>query len=137
VGSDEASFSVPWKDTEVTFARAWRKGDRLELEEAPTTWMHDPEIGDPYLFSMSTFSLELAMRGWPLVRSAKHWEKDRYELGGFPEALAYMITFWEARERARGWIVDTPRIAGLEYPTWKEWEEEEDDEGAKEEGKQC
>jgi hypothetical protein len=136
VGVDEASLSVLRGDSEVTLVRAYRKGDTLELEEGPTEWVHDKEIGEPYLFATSTLSLELAMHGWPLIRSAEHWKEYHYADGGAPEALAYNIPIWEASERAKGWILDSPRIAGLEYPTWDEFEarwakENEEDEAAK------
>jgi len=62
------------------------------------------------------------MHGWPLVRSAEQWKESYYADSGPPEALAYKITIWEAYARSKGWIVETPRIAGLAYPTWDEFE---------------
>ena len=133
VGSAEASLSVRRGDSEVTLVRAHRKGDRLELEQAPSEWEDDDEIGDAYFSAIPTLSLELAMHGWPLVRSAEQWKENYYADSGPPEALAYKITIWEAYARSKGWIVETPRIAGLEYPTWEEFEarwgkEDEEDE---------
>lgn len=122
VGEAEASLSVPHADSEVTLVRAFRKGDKLELEQVVTEWRDDDELGDACFFATPTLSLELAMNGWPLVRSAKEWEENHYADGGPPEALAYKITVWEAYARSKGWIFDTPRIAGLEYPTWDEFQ---------------
>lgn len=122
VGDDEASLSVSVGDSEVTLVRAHRHRDRLEMEEVPAADLRDKEIGAAYLHATSTLALELAMKGWPLVRSPAKWEETHYADGGPPEALAYRITIWEARERARGWFIDTPRIPGLEYPTWEEFQ---------------
>ena len=127
VGLTEASLSIRRGDTEATLVRAYRKGDRLELEEQAAPERSnaedvDEDLGDVHYFATRTLSLELAMHGWPLVRSAKQWEETYYADAGPPEALAYKITIWEAYARSRGWIVDTPRIAGLEYPTYDEFQ---------------
>lgn len=122
VGLTEASLSVRRGDSEVTLVRAHRKGDTLELERGPSELGKDDEIGEAYFCATPTLALELAMHGWPLVRSAEQWEENYYADSGPPEALAYKITIWEAYARSKGWIVDTPRIAGLEYPTWDEFE---------------
>lgn len=124
VGLTEASLSVPRGDSEVTLVRAYRKGDKLELEHGPSELGDDPDIGEAYFCATPTLALELAMQGWPLVRSAEQWKKYWYADSGPPEALAYKITTWEAYARSKGWIVDTPRIAGLDYPTWEELQAE-------------
>jgi hypothetical protein len=97
-------------------------GDRLALDEAPADLADDRSLGDAYWHASSTLALALAMEGKALVRSARHWEKCRHADGGPPEALAYKITLWEAFDRARGWRVEQPRIPGLAYPTWEEFE---------------
>jgi GNAT superfamily N-acetyltransferase len=122
VGLTEASLSVPRGNSEVALVRAYRKGDQLELERGPSELGKDDEIGEAYFCAAPTLALELAMNGWPLVRSAEQWEENYYADSGPPEALAYKITIWEAYARSKGWIVDTPRIAGLVYPTWDEFE---------------
>jgi hypothetical protein len=99
-------------DSELV-ASAERHGERLSL------W----DKGDvDSVEAVATLSLALAVRGWPLVRSAEAWERERFSDLGGPESLAYKITIWEAWSRARGWRVDTPRIPGLAYPSWEELE---------------
>jgi ribosomal protein S18 acetylase RimI-like enzyme len=135
IGTDEASLSVSFGDSELMLVRARRHGDRLEIEEIPTARLRDKRVGDSYLFGLSTLALELAMEGWPLIRSPEKWDDTHYADGGPPESLAYRITIWEARERARGWLINTPRIPGLEYPTWEEfqarWDKEREEFEAK------
>jgi hypothetical protein len=96
----------------VVLCRARRVEEQLQLEVVEDT-EHD---------ARSTFAVVLAMHGWPLVRSADHWEAARWSDLGQPEALAYKISIWEAGDRAHGWVVDTPRIPGLEYPSWAQLE---------------
>lgn len=122
VGEREATLSVRRGDALVTLARARYDGDRLALDEAPADLADDRSLGDAYWHASSTLALALAMEGKALVRSARHWEKCRHADGGPPEALAYKITLWEAFDRARGWRVEQPRIPGLAYPTWEEFE---------------
>ncbi len=117
-----ATLSVVRRGERVELARARRKGDALALDEPGRALQDDPDIGESFWYATSTFSLALAMRAWPLVRSARAWEEDRYADGGAAEALAYKIAIWEAFDRAQGWRVETPRIPGLEYPTWEELE---------------
>jgi GNAT superfamily N-acetyltransferase len=74
VGSTEASLSIPYDDSEVTLVRAYRKGDKLELEQAPSELEKDPKIGETWFFATPTLALELAMHGWPLIRSMEQWE---------------------------------------------------------------
>ena len=63
-----------------------------------------------------TFAVQLALAGWPLIRSEEDWEK-RYHSSdaGQPEGLAYKIEIFEAVARERGFYVRTPRIPGLQY----------------------
>lgn len=118
VGPTEASLSISLGDSRLTLVRAFRRGDALEIEEISTPALRDERVGRAHSFAKSTLALELAMNGWPLIRSPEKWQETHYADAGSPEALAYKISIWEAQDRARGWIVDTPRIPGLEYPTW-------------------
>lgn len=122
VGDTAASLSVARGAETVVLARAHRRGDALDLEEAPHELADDRELGQAYWQADSTLSLALALHGWPLIRSAEEWEESHYADGGPPESLAYKIGIWEAWARKRGWRVDTPRILGIPYPTWDELE---------------
>lgn len=128
IGEDEASISVPLGDSSVVLGRARRRGEKLELDLPSEEWQDDKRIGGAYWHSISTLSLALALEGWPLIRSPEEWEESRGADAGAPEALAYKIMIWEAWDRHHGWIVDTKKIPGLEYPTWEtlqaRWDEE-------------
>lgn len=63
-----------------------------------------------------------ALRGWPLIRSQRFWDEFHHSDAGPPEALAHKIAIWEAWDRKHGFRVETPKIPGLEYPTWEELE---------------
>jgi len=63
----------------------------------------------------------LALRGWPLLRSDEEWQAQLaqgFSDSGGPEGLAFRIQRYEAWANKHGWRVDTPRIPGLDYPTW-------------------
>jgi GNAT superfamily N-acetyltransferase len=117
---DRATMEVELDGVRVALQRAHRYGDRLVLEERPSS--EHPRVEALRLASASTFALALALQGWPLVRSQEDWDDDHYADAGPPEALASRIVQWEAWSHARGWKVDTPRIPGLCYPTWTELE---------------
>jgi hypothetical protein len=96
---------------------AHREGDQLLLEDAnPKRDRHD-ELDR---LSLSTFAMLLALSGWPLVRSERHWAK-RYGWSdvGEPEGLAYKIGVFEEVAREHGWVVATPTIPGLAH--WQAW----------------
>ncbi len=119
VGEETASLSVLRDGGPRVLMRARRAEDRLVLEDGDDE--RDGDAAAELVWEMrSTFALELAMHGWPLVRSREHWEKSRWSDLGPPEALAYRITAWEAWDRAHGWRVAAPRIPGLAYPSWDE-----------------
>lgn len=124
VGDDEASLSVHVDGEELVLARARRRGSALVLDEPEETLARDERLGNAHWRAMSTLSLALALRGWPLIRSPETWERHRIADAGPPEALAHRITAWEAWDRAHGWVVETPRIPGLDYPTWAALEAE-------------
>jgi hypothetical protein len=101
--------------------RAERDGDRL-------LWRaFDPidqgKTDAPWLRPEPTLALALAVRGWPLIRSAADWER-RYSWSdcGMPEGLGHKIELWEAYARHHGLPVRTPRIPGLGYPPWSQFE---------------
>ena len=61
-----------------------------------------------------TFILALALRGWPLIRSAEAWARRSHSLDfGHSEGLAEKIRRWEAIALREGFIVQSPRIPGL------------------------
>lgn len=121
VADDTAALEVEQQGRTVVLIRASRTADRLVVDMGAPP---DAE-GLSHLpwDALSTLSVALACRGWPLLRSPEHWEESRFSDGGPPEALAYRITMWEAWCRHQGWNVDTPRIPGLDYPTWEQLEE--------------
>jgi GNAT superfamily N-acetyltransferase len=133
VGKDTASLSVPLGQERVVLARAHRRGDALHLEEIPRELANDNRIGQAFWHATSTLAVALALHGWPLVRSQEAWDRCYYADAGAPESLAYKITIWEAWAKKHGWIVQTPRLPGLEYPSWDElearWEAESEEIG--------
>ncbi len=124
VGAEEATLAVPRGEGWVVVARARRQGDGLVLGPADQTLANDPSVGDAYYLADSTLALAIALEGWPLQATPGVWGKSYYADAGAPEALAYKIVMWEAWDRAHGWRVETPRIAGLRYRTWEELEAE-------------
>ena len=104
----------------VVLAEAERDGEPLLMSDDV------PEVDErlePLAWNpSSTVALGLALAGWPLVRSNDDWDRSYWADAGAPEALAHEITIWEAWDRHHGWVVDTPRIPGLAYPTWTELE---------------
>jgi GNAT superfamily N-acetyltransferase len=130
IDDSTARFDVDLGARSLTLARARREGGgpTLVLDEASREIREGSGLGAAFWHATSTFALALALRGWPLVRSPEDWERHHYSDGGAPEGLAYKIAVWEAWDQNHGWIVETPRIPGLEYPTWDEltarWERE-------------
>lgn len=135
VGEREAHLSVRVDGEEIVLQRARRRGDVLELDDPPRELEDDERLGRAWWEASSTLSLALALEGWPLVRSPEMWERMHYADAGPPEALAYKIEIWEAWDRHHGWIVDTPRIPGLAYPTWEALQAKWDEENAEIEAK--
>ena len=112
VDGDVARFVVG--DRELIVAR--RTGERL------VEWQVAPKLDfDIWLPAEMTFSVALALRGFPLITTDEEWAEqleEGFSDGGCPVALAFMIQGWEAWARERGWRVDAPRIPGL--PTVEE-----------------
>jgi GNAT superfamily N-acetyltransferase len=124
VGDHRAALSVAVGHRHIELARAHRQGNALEIDETAEAraLQGDEQLGGARWHASSTLSLCLALHGWPLIQSQEAWERDRYADADAPESLAYRITIWEAWDRKHGWIVDTPRIPGLEYPSWADLE---------------
>ncbi len=120
VGDTTATLHVTVGGEVILLAKAHRHGDRVEFEDLSPELAEDKRIGEAYWHAFSTLSLALAQSGWPLVRSPATWEKSRYADANTSEGLAYKIIIWEAKAKSCGWLVETPRIAGLVYPTWDE-----------------
>jgi hypothetical protein len=118
--NDEASISVDLGQGRVVLARAHRNGHRLTA--------HDVEPGLPKALedlswdARSTLALCIALQGWPLIRAGSDWERARFSDAVQPEALADRIRNWEAWSVKHGWLVNTPRIPGLDYRSWEELE---------------
>jgi GNAT superfamily N-acetyltransferase len=123
VGGDEASFQLHGEQASRsgTAITARRVCDRLVWSESPKL---EPETEMTFL-APGTFALALAVRGWPLICDDDKWheqcERGWSDFGG-PEGLAFKIRIWEAWARSKGWLVETPRIPGVDYPPWAELE---------------
>lgn len=110
----------------LTLITARRDGARLDWSEHRVSVASDSEI--PWI-APGTFALALSLRGWPLITGDDAWERQcqsGFSDGGGPEGLAFKIVRWEAWARHHGWRVDTPRIPGLDYPSWRELYPDED-----------
>jgi GNAT superfamily N-acetyltransferase len=110
---ERAEFRVSRDGGEQHLITAWRRGDTLG-------WAEHAAAEVP---AMATFSLHLAARGWPLIRSAEAWEAQRAAGAagaGTPESLAWRIAWFETWERQRGFNVRAPRIPGLVFPAEEE-----------------
>lgn len=120
VRPDRASLSIrpDAAGPDVVLLAATRAGDWLRLHQPRSgrelRWLH--------FDAMSTFGLALALHGWPLVRSPDTRVRSAGSDLGPPESLARRIEIWEAWDRKHQWLVETPSIPGLEYPTWDELE---------------
>ena len=146
LGGDEERF---WSDCDLASLAENRLGERIEpraldgaarerwrVRACSEPWRGPSERpldacfwlldgGDPRIQSgrwgaSSTLTLALAVHGWPLIRSRELWDHCRWSDAGAPEALARRIAVWEAWDREQGYRVETPRIPGLEYPSWDE-----------------
>ncbi len=116
IDEDVASLGVIDRGQSRVLYEARREGDRLILAE-PSADDLDAELR---FLASGTFSLLLALAGWPLVRSEEHWIR-RYDGSdaGIIEGLAYKIGCFEQVAREHEWAVDTPRIPGLDR--WQAW----------------
>lgn len=118
VAAAQARLSVDVQGHRFVLEEATRDGDRLAWANVE----YPDETEEFAWYAMPTLALAIALRGWPLVRSQSDWLASRASDTGPPEALAHRIVIWEAWSRKTGWLVETPRIAGLSYSTWEELE---------------
>lgn len=118
VGVREASLSVDSDGMTIVLARARREGHRLVWSDEKLILAG--ELGPDEIPARTTLALAMAVAGWPLIRSERHWHQHRWSDLVHPEALACRIQAWEAWAAERGWSVDTPRIPGLTYPALSE-----------------
>jgi hypothetical protein len=117
---DRARFVVDLASGPRVLLRARHNGKRLGWRVARAS-EDDESTKEMVWRAHGTFAVALALRGWPLLRSDKDW-KEQLAQGfsdcGGPEGLAFRIQRYEAWANKHGWRVDTPRIPGLDYPTW-------------------
>lgn len=110
---NEARFLIETRGTWRALIEAEKQGERLVWTETATfKRRRSLRCEVP-----TTFVLALATRGWPLKRDdnwQRYWGSDAVH----PEAFARRIQGFESWARINGWVVETPRIAGLEYPSW-------------------
>jgi GNAT superfamily N-acetyltransferase len=113
---NDARFSVGLGEESVPILEAARHDDRLAWTELPAYADVVAERSEIRHRAPGTFALALAVRGFPLIRSAERWaERHTWSDGGEPEGLAYKIEVFEACDRESGYEVRTPRIPGLAY----------------------
>jgi len=121
--NDIAHFFVnpPDSDEYQLCYSAYRNDDYLVFEEHSLAKTLEKEKLIIAHDAICTFSLYLALNGFPLIRSQEEWEERVcYSDGGMPEGLAYKIEIWEAYERKHGFLVNTPKMPRLQYREWDE-----------------
>ncbi len=121
VSGDTATFGVVREGRVEPLLVARREGATLGWSELPRFEALREEQPQVYHLARSTFALQLAVRGFPLVRSPEAWER-RHDSAdaGEPEGLAYKIELFEAWDRRSGFTVRTPRIPGIAYREWED-----------------
>ncbi|MEU5883494.1 GNAT family N-acetyltransferase [Spirillospora sp. NPDC047279] len=100
---------------------AVRDGERLVLEEAPLhrALRDDDDHWTTLLYGRSTLALQLAARGWPLIRSEEAWAEAPHHADlGDPEGLAFKIGHFERTARDNGWRVTVPAANGQISKSW-------------------
>jgi GNAT superfamily N-acetyltransferase len=120
VSDQSASIAVEVESERIVLARAERAGEKLTFDVSANH--ADGRVSNLVCDASSTLSLALALRGWPLIRSHELWDDCHCSDAGPPEALASKVAIWEAWDRKRGFCVETPKIPGLEYPSWDEFQ---------------
>lgn len=120
IGDTDATVAVVVAGRTTVLARARQDGRRLLYHD------EEPDLPDTFrelsYDARTTLSLAIALAGWPLIRSEHHWECSQTSDLLHPEALAARIQVWEAWAGRHGWLVPTPRIPGLDYPSWAQLE---------------
>jgi hypothetical protein len=112
VEGDHARFGVLRHGGLEPLLAAERRGETLGWTEQSGLAAHAGS--DLACLAVQTFSVALAVRGFPLVRSLEAWEqRHAFRDGGAPEGLALMIDLFERRDRRDGYEVRTPRASHL------------------------
>lgn len=124
VGDDAITLSAVHGDERVVLAVGRRDGDALVLESRDRRSWEGTAFHEVAWDATTTLALALALEGRPMVRSDVSLRRARACDAGAPEGLAHRIPLWEAFDRAQGWRVETPRVPGVRYPTWAEFEAE-------------
>ena len=118
VGDRDARFSIVRTSGAVEpLIEATRDGDRLGSGTSCRAHARGARIHQ----AVDTFSVALAVHGWPLLRTDRSWDdRHHYAASGYPEGLAGKIEIFEAYDRRCGFEVRTPRIPGLVYREYDE-----------------
>jgi GNAT superfamily N-acetyltransferase len=121
IGASRATFGVDRGGRTEPLIVAEREGDRLGWTELPRFAALREEEPQVFHLGRSTFALQLAVHGFPLIRSPEAWER-RHDSSdaGDPEGLAYKIEVFEAWDRRSGFALRTPRIPGIAYREWED-----------------
>jgi GNAT superfamily N-acetyltransferase len=127
--ADDVRWDVRFEGEVATFA--WtRAGSTPRTWSARRTgsfveWVEPEDHDADWYDGTMTFAVVLASRGWPIARSAERLSHGwRWAERGYPEGLAVRIERWEAHDRERGFVVETPRLPGLPYRPWRELDDE-------------
>lgn len=114
---NRAQFQIQEHGVWTALIESKRSHTRLQWQELDACIRRREDFDEVHCYAAGTFALNLALLGWPLIRSSQAWQ-DRYKWsdGGEPEGLAYKIQVFEAVARSNGYNVATPRIPGLAYP---------------------
>jgi GNAT superfamily N-acetyltransferase len=84
--------------------------------------VNDPRRFFEWHYGRCTFAVELALRGWPLVRDERAWaERLRWSDAGMPEGLADKIRIFEHLERDKGFGCGKGALIPEELPPSPEW----------------
>src|SRR5262249_4492323 len=109
---------------EIRESGSWRSILRAQHLSDTLGWDESELPREPlsmHVHAPGTFATALAVHGLPLIRSPKQWsDRHRWSDLGEPEGLAYKIGIFEAVEREHGYVVVTPRLPGIPYPSLAE-----------------
>lgn len=117
--ADQARFLIEEDGDWHWLYSAERKGEFIKMQVAERA-EHERNMYFLSIHAQATFSLALALSGWPLLRSHADLEENRYCDTGPPEALAYRLEWWEAKAAHEGWTLETPRIPCVSYRSYRE-----------------
>jgi hypothetical protein len=111
IGDREARFAIEYDGRPVELLRATHEGDRLGWQETGAA-NGEHELG---FHARATFSVALALAGWPLLRARELFDEAAGADIGGPEVLARKIALFEWLDRRAGFPVRQPRIPGVPY----------------------